>query len=300
MQASSDGLRHYRAAAAAMVIGLLMTTPIDADAQSQKVPPANNQTELASCPQNRNALGTSRFLTVDAPLAVGTLQYRHTLPLAPKEIVLTFDDGPNPQTTPHVLDALDAHCVKATFFLVGWAAERYPDLVRDIAASGHTIASHSWSHRNLQRLAASTAKADIEHGFASLQNIADKHSGTASPRATESGPKIAIAPFFRFPGLNAPNWLVDYLRTNGQSVFSCDIGTDDWRPITAAEIQRRALRNIAFAGQGIVIMHDTRPQTALALPQLLTSLKEKGYRVVHIVPRQEKIRLEAFRPQVWQ
>lgn len=237
------------------------------------------------CEANRNALGPSRILSFDPRSAstLGHLQYPATLPLNAREIVLTFDDGPNPATTPAILDTLDRHCVKAIFFVVGWAAEKYPDLVRDIARRGHTIASHSWSHRNLRRLSLNAAKVDIERGFATLNNILNETPQTASFPAAPTG-RAQVAPFFRFPGLNASSGLIAYLQDQGRTAFSCDIGTDDWRNISAAEVHRRALRNIISANRGIVIMHDTRFQTVQMLPQLLDSLKEKDYRIVQVVP----------------
>jgi peptidoglycan/xylan/chitin deacetylase (PgdA/CDA1 family) len=72
-----------------------------------------------------------------------------TAPRKPGELALTFDDGPNPAWTPRLLDELAKHGIKATFFLLGSRAEAEPELVRRIAAAGHLIGSHSWSHPNL-------------------------------------------------------------------------------------------------------------------------------------------------------
>src|SRR5689334_17636466 len=102
----------------------------------------------ADCPGNPNALGTSRTIAVDPtehPL-LGVLNYRESLPLNDREVVLTFDDGPLPPYTTHVLDTLASECVKATFFLVGRMASGYPHLVKRIYADGHTIANHSQNH----------------------------------------------------------------------------------------------------------------------------------------------------------
>jgi peptidoglycan-N-acetylglucosamine deacetylase len=72
-----------------------------------------------------------------------------TAPRKPGELALTFDDGPNPAWTPRLLDELAGHGIKATFFLLGSRAEAEPELVRRIAAAGHLIGNHSWSHPNL-------------------------------------------------------------------------------------------------------------------------------------------------------
>ncbi|MEX2128599.1 MAG: polysaccharide deacetylase family protein [Xanthobacteraceae bacterium] len=74
------------------------------------------------------------------------MQYRETVKLEPKEVVLTFDDGPMPPMTNKVLDILRAECVQSTFFLIGRNAHAFPALVRTIARDGHTVAGHTQNH----------------------------------------------------------------------------------------------------------------------------------------------------------
>ena len=99
--------------------------------------------DAAECPR-QGTLGTSRVLAVDAATTprVGLKSFPHTLPLDDHEVVLTFDDGPWPATTPLVLAALARECVHATFFLIGRTASEHPDLARRIAAEGHHWTSH--------------------------------------------------------------------------------------------------------------------------------------------------------------
>src|SRR5271169_3989918 len=102
----------------------------------------------AECPGNPDALGTSRIIVVD-PLEhprLGSMQYRESLPLEDHEVVLTFDDGPLPPRTNHVLDILASECVKATFFMVGKMATTYPNVAREVLAAGHTVGTHSQTH----------------------------------------------------------------------------------------------------------------------------------------------------------
>jgi peptidoglycan/xylan/chitin deacetylase (PgdA/CDA1 family) len=73
------------------------------------------------------------------------MQYRESLPLEDHEVVLTFDDGPLPPRTNHILDILASDCVKAIFFLVGRMATTYPDVARKVAAAGHAIGTHDWT-----------------------------------------------------------------------------------------------------------------------------------------------------------
>src|ERR1700761_7494381 len=107
----------------------------------------NARAQAAQC-TNKDALGTSRVLQVDAASTprVGLKSFPQTLPLEDHEVVLTFDDGPWPPTTPKVLAALASECVHATFFLIGKPASEHPELVRRIAAEGHTVGHHSWTH----------------------------------------------------------------------------------------------------------------------------------------------------------
>lgn len=228
---------------------------------------------LAQCPGDQSVLGTARIIEIDASagLEIGTLQYPETLPLAEGELVFTFDDGPNPIHTPAILAALDAHCVKATFFLVGRFAERYPDLVREIHRRGHTIAHHTWSHPILSAVSHERAVREIERGEAAINGALAEIEGARAAR------------FFRFPGLNHTRALRRHLAEEGVAVMSCDIGTDDWRGISAARIHAVALANIEARGSGVIIMHDTNGRTATALPHLLDSLAERGYRAVHMV-----------------
>src|SRR5438105_1054428 len=106
---------------------------------------ASGAAGAAPCPGNADALGTARVLDVDAASTprVGRKQFPQTLPLAPREVVLTFDDGPWPGTTDRVLDVLRQECVRATFFLIGRNAQAHPQLARRELAEGHTVAHHS-------------------------------------------------------------------------------------------------------------------------------------------------------------
>ena len=184
--------------------------------------------------------------------------------------MLTFDDGPDPKRTPLVLDELDRHCVKATFFEIGRWAEAYPEITKEVADRGHTIGAHSWSHPpNLRHIPLARAKDEIDHGFAAIKQA--------------SGDRVA--PFFRYPGLNDSAKLDDYLAGENIAIISCDIGTDDWKNIGAAAIIKRTLERLDQHGKGIILFHDRKASTVKALPVLLDALKKRGYRIVHIVPK---------------
>src|ERR1700733_14183506 len=92
-----------------------------------------------------------------------------TAPARPDEIALTFDDGPNPTWTPKLLDILASHEVSATFFLLGAQANAYPELVRRIAAAGHVIGNHTWSHPNLARSSSEVIREELKRTQQTLQ-----------------------------------------------------------------------------------------------------------------------------------
>ncbi len=223
---------------------------------------------------NPNALGTSRTLVIDsgAHPRLGAMQYSETLPLGPHEVVLTFDDGPLPPYTTRILDILKSECVKATYFLVGSMAQHAPELVRRIHQEGHTIGTHSLRHPlPFDRMPLAQAEQEIDGGITAVG-------------AVLSDP-AALAPFFRFPGLGRTSAAENYLASRSLVTWSVDIVADDWfRQITANEIARRAIQRIEARGQGMLLLHDIHPATALALPTILKELKARGYRIVHVVP----------------
>jgi len=142
------------------------------------------------CPGNPGALGTSRTLVVDPSEhnLLGGHQYRESLPLADKEVVITFDDGPLPPYSNRILEILAQECVKATFFMVGRMARAYPKIVRRVHDEGHTLANHSQNHPfNFHRMSVEDAAREIQDGFESI--------------AAAVGDPAKVAPFFRFPGL---------------------------------------------------------------------------------------------------
>ncbi len=187
--------------------------------------------------------------------------------LKPKEVVLTFDDGPLPWITRSILDTLDRHCAKATFFQVGRMAVAYPAVVRDILARGHTIGGHTWSHPlNLPRLKAGKAEDEIEKGLAAVSLAAGR----------------PVAPFFRFTGLSDSDRLLAYLQSRGIASFTVDVVSDDSYIGDADKLARITLERIESQQGGIVLFHDIKAATAKALPVILKRLEERGYRFVHL------------------
>jgi peptidoglycan/xylan/chitin deacetylase (PgdA/CDA1 family) len=224
--------------------------------------------------QNPDALGTERVLTVDAGSMprIGRKQFPTTLPLHHKELVLTFDDGPWPTTTPKVLAALKHECVLATFFLVGRNVAAHPEIARRELADGHSLGHHSYSHPLLNRMAPAKAEAEIDRG------IGEDELALYGKRRSEP-----TTPFFRFPGFASSVALLDRLQARHIVVFGADVWASDWLPMTPAQELQLILARIDRRGSGIVLLHDTKAQTAAMLPAFLGELKRRGYSIVHVV-----------------
>ncbi len=237
----------------------------------------------ADCPM-KNALGTSRTLAVDVrdTPRVGLKEFPTTLPLADKEVVLTFDDGPFPPTTRRVLSALADQCVRATFFLIGQNAAHNPDLVRKIVADGHSIGHHSWSHRILGRISPSAAEEEINRGIAAVEDITGKPQ--AQRTVGQSGAVAEPMRFFRFPGFVSTTKLLDELNGRNMVVFGADLWASDWNKMTPDQELHLIIARLKAVRKGIILFHDIKAQTAAMLPSFLQFLKDNGYHVVQVVP----------------
>ena len=226
---------------------------------------------------NPNAIGLSRIVEIDTAggPAFGTEHFKQYDFLRDKEVVLTFDDGPWPDNTPMVLKALKENCIKATFFEIGQHATWRPDISREVAAAGMTVGNHTWSHKDLAKNPYAKdielAKQEIEMGVSAV------HMAVGGP----------TAPFFRFPDLQQPPDLMTYLGTRNIAIFSTDIDTFDFKLRKPDDVVKSAMTKLAKNGKGIVLMHDFQHNTAEALPELLRQLKAGGYKIVHMVPKDQ-------------
>jgi peptidoglycan/xylan/chitin deacetylase (PgdA/CDA1 family) len=219
---------------------------------------------------NPDALGVARTVVIDTTggPGFGFEHFKQLDFLADKEVVLTFDDGPWPGNTPAVLKALDDECTKAVFFSIGKHATYHPEILRQVAAAGHTVGAHTWSHANLnsKKMTEQGAKDEIEKGFSAV-----KMALGAEP-----------APFFRFPELQHGPAAVAYLGTRNVAIFSCDLDSFDFRAKNADQIINTVMTKLDKQGKGIILMHDFQKHTAEALPALLRRLKAGGYKVVQM------------------
>ncbi len=180
-----------------------------------------------------------------------------------KIVALTFDDGPDRRNTPMVLDALKRRGQKATFFLIGEQVAANAELVRRMAAEGHAIGNHSWSHP--YRLSNAEGLRQIQRCDAAIRQAIGRTSAC-----------------FRSPGGFTNNGIANAARSLGLPNFLWMVSSADTRRIGPSAIARNVTRSL-HPGD-IVLMHDGpgHRETALAVPAILAEMDRKGYRSVTV------------------
>ncbi len=251
---------------------LLAQTPTSS--KTATVPAAPQAAKAAPAPKcdNPNAMGMSRTVEIDTTGApgFGFEHFKNHDFLKNGEVVLTFDDGPWPGNTEKVLKTLADECVKATFFPIGKHATWSPQILKDVAAAGHSIGSHTWSHKNLEKMPFDQAKEEVEKGLSAVQWALDG---------------AATAPFFRFPQLKHPPDVVKYLGERNIAMFSTDFDSFDFKMRKPEQVIKSVMDKLEKNGKGMILMHDFQHATAEALPELFKQMKAKGYKVVHMKPK---------------
>jgi peptidoglycan-N-acetylglucosamine deacetylase len=254
------------AATPARALGAGEDVEITAAIPEQPATPAQPSSTCAT----PDALGVSRVVEIDTAggPGFGFQHFKQLDFLAEREVVLTFDDGPWPGNTPAVLKALADECTKAVFFPIGKHATYHPEILRQVAAAGHSVGAHSWSHANLnsKKMTEQLARDEIEKGYSAV-----KLALGAAP-----------SPFFRFPELQHGPAAMAYLGSRNIAMFSCDLDSFDFRAKDAAQIVNMVMTKLDKQGKGIILMHDFQKHTAEALPALLQRLKAGGYKVVQM------------------
>lgn len=198
-----------------------------------------------------------------------------------KEVALTFDDGPDPETTPQILDVLKQEGVPATFFVVGSKAEQYPDLIRREAEEGHDLGNHTFHHFELTELDPDGVRAEITRTNQALEQILG-----------------AKTRWFRAPGCHYTPDALKVIRECGMVRVDTQDNSGDWANPGVSNILRRTLTHLSPGD--VILCHDRIPQTVEALPRLIHTLRKRGYRIVPLA----RLALEAqstpgFRPVVW-
>ena len=180
------------------------------------------------------------------------------------EICLTFDDGPSPEVTPHVLDLLDRFQARASFFCIGERAAAHPELVREIARRGHSIENHSYHHRSaFAFFGTSWLKRQVEAAQGTLTALAGR------PPAFFRAPAGFRSPLLHFVLSNLGLRYVSWTRR----------GFD-----TVSRDPRRILRRLTrgLAAGDVLLLHDSAPIVLDVLPALLGELAARGLRSVSL------------------
>lgn len=183
-----------------------------------------------------------------------------------RQVLLTFDDGPNPRTTPQVLDVLRQHHAKAVFFILGSNAKKHPELVKRIANEGHVLGNHSFHHPYLTKLPPERIRQEIVATNLIIEEI------------------TGVRPTLFRPPYGAINRSVmAVLQQEGMSMMLWNLDPADWRyrnSDRAVSILSRQMKLDTGGKGGIVILHDTVPATIPTLADLLTVLRQHRFAVV--------------------
>jgi peptidoglycan/xylan/chitin deacetylase (PgdA/CDA1 family) len=246
--------------------------PPAANVQAKPTPTASN---IPPC-DKPGGMGLSRIVEIDTTggPGFGFEHFKQYDFLRDKEIVLTFDDGPWPGSTPAVLKALTDECLKATFFEIGEHATWHPEITKQVIDAGMTVGTHTWSHKDLAR---NPYAKDLDKAEQEIE------MGNSAVHMAAAG--AAIAPFFRFPDLQHPPQMLEYLAQRNIGIFSTDIDSRDFKLHKPDQVIKSVMNQLEKRGKGMLLMHDFKKNTAEALPELLRQLKAAGYKVVHMVPK---------------
>ena len=178
-------------------------------------------------------------------------------PSSSRQVALTFDDGPGELTRAY-LDVLDAHDVRATFFLVGRACEREPALVAEYEARGHQIAAHGYDHTRFPSLSPRALRAQLERTDAVL------------------GRRPTARPWVRPPHGDVDPRVFFQLLAEGRVIALWSLDPRDYESDSPAALADRCAPTRVVPGE-IILLHEHRPSTLEALPRIITSLRAAGY-----------------------
>lgn len=190
-----------------------------------------------------------------------------------KQIVLTFDDGPDPIYTPKILDILDRYKIKGSFFIVGENAQVSQDIVTRLYREGHEIGSHTFTHPNVAAVSPMRTKMELNANQRLFQEMTG-HSMTLfrPPYVADSSP-------------STPAELLPILRAQqmGYTMVGEAIDPEDWQMPASDEIVRRVMKELPDGN--IILLHDAggdRSGTVEALPKIIETLQHKGYSFVTV------------------
>lgn len=193
----------------------------------------------------------------------------------PKELILTFDDGPDTDLTPQVLNILKAVDAKVMFFPLGPKVRLNPTVVYREALDGHAIGSHSMTHRCLANNAL-CIKANSGTALTADEAVAEIRGGHQAVYDVLG----FVDPFFRFPYGESDPGLVTYLADRQVAQMYWSIDSTDWKAQTNEDLLKVVLAQIDKNQRGIVLFHDVHRRTLEILPEFLRAIYVRGYTLV--------------------
>jgi peptidoglycan/xylan/chitin deacetylase (PgdA/CDA1 family) len=182
-----------------------------------------------------------------------------------KMVALTFDDGPDPITTPKIIAALNQENVKGTFFFIGAKVQKYPEIVKSAYNNGNVIASHSFYHHLLPKKTVKEIHQDLEKTSATIHQVIGKSPALLRPPFGETNDK-----------------LVKVAKKDHYKIILWSIDTLDWYQREQSNIQRNVYDNVRNGD--IILMHteDYTLETAKAIPTIIKELKRRGFQIVDV------------------
>jgi peptidoglycan/xylan/chitin deacetylase (PgdA/CDA1 family) len=180
-------------------------------------------------------------------------------------IALTFDAGAGSGSVIELLDVLKGRNVRATFFVAGAFADRYPDVVRRMAADGHELANHSYSHPDFRNLSEQQMRVETRRGTASIETAAG----------------VTIAPLWRPPFGSRNDQILRVMQEEGFRSIYWTFDSGDW--LETATTDRVRTTDLTRAVNGAVVVHHVSPlATARAMPDIIDELRRRGYELVTV------------------
>lgn len=228
-------------------------------ATSSPVAPAAASSAPAATPAAAAPVTAASEKAAPAAASTGRRAY-NSVNVNERYVALTFDDGPNPETTNKLLDMLKARGVKATFFVLGSRASQHPAILRRMIAEGHEVANHSWNHPQLPKI--SRAAVDKQIG----------DTNAAIERATGQRPRYIRPPY----GAMTPALRSHIEKTHDLTFIYWSVDPLDWKNRNANTVRERVLAKVQPGS--IILMHDIHPTTVAAVPQLLDTMIARGYK----------------------
>jgi len=190
------------------------------------------------------------------------------VPTQDKVVALTYDDGPHPEFTPAILDALDIYQVKATFFMIGERMEKYPEIVKEVVAKGHVIGNHTYSHpRDLESLASPNVIRELDDCEEVIERMTGKRTHLfRPPRGLLNGTVLTVA------------------KEEGYQTILWTVSADHHDAPTPEAMAKRVLEHVKPGA--IILAHDgtfaSRINDVKATPLIIQELKRRGYRFVTV------------------